>query len=298
MSLQTADTRLPSFLTQLPHYGRLIRLEGPIGFYLLLWPTLWALWIAAEGFPPGHILLIFVAGVFIMRSAGCAINDIADRKVDGAVERTKDRPLPAGDISLKEAFAVFFILLALAFILVLQLNQLTILFSLVGAVLAASYPFMKRFHHLPQVYLGATFAWSIPMAFTAVTGELPTPIAWLLFVANLIWTTGYDTMYGMCDREDDRHIGVKSTAILLGNHDRLVVGITQGATLVLLLWTGKLAGLGGWFWLGLLAASCFFIYQQYLIRHRERWNCLQAFLNNSWSGMMIFIGIMLDYAYR
>ena len=287
-----------SFLTQLPHYGRLIRIERPIGSYLLLWPTLWALWIAAEGFPPWQILLIFVAGVFIMRSAGCAINDIADRKVDGSVERTKNRPLPAGDITLREAFIVFFALLLLAFVLVLQLNWLTILFSVAGALLAASYPFMKRFHHLPQLYLGAAFAWSIPMAFTAVTGELPSLVAWLLFAANLLWTAGYDTMYGMCDREDDLEIGVKSTAILLGKYDRFAVGITQILTLGILLWAGALANLGIWFWLGLLAASAFFIYQQALIRKRDRWNCLQAFFNNNWSGMMIFLGIMLDYAYR
>ncbi|MGB0845268.1 MAG: 4-hydroxybenzoate octaprenyltransferase [Thiolinea sp.] len=287
-----------SSLTQLRHYGRLIRIERPIGSYLLLWPTLWALWIASEGLPDWHILAIFVAGVFIMRSAGCAINDIADRKVDGEVERTKDRPLPSGDITLKEALAVFFVLLLVAFILVLQLNQLTILFSLVGALLAASYPFMKRFHHLPQVYLGAAFAWSIPMAFTAVTGELPPPVAWLLFTANLIWTTGYDTMYGMCDREDDVKIGVKSTAILLGNNDRLIVGVTQVFTLLTLLGAGFMAGLSGWFWLGLLAASGFFIYQQYLIRDRDRWLSLRAFLNNNWAGMMIFLGIAADYTLR
>ncbi len=233
-----------------------------------------------------------------MRSAGCVINDIADRKVDSSVERTKDRPLVSGTVTLKEALSLFCILLLLAFILVLQLNQLTILFSLIGALLAISYPFMKRFHHLPQVYLGAAFAWSIPMAFTAVTGELPPPVAWLLFMANLIWTTGYDTMYGMCDREDDLEIGVKSTAILLGDYDRLAVGTTQVLTLLILLWAGSLAGLGIWFWLGLLAASVFFIYEQFLIRERERWLCLQAFLNNSWPGMMIFLGIAAHYAYR
>lgn len=274
-----------------------MRIERPIGSYLLLWPTLWALWIAAEGVPDWPILLIFVAGVFIMRSAGCVINDIADRKVDGAVERTKDRPLASGAVTTKEALALFFLLLLLAFTLVLQLNQLTILFSLAGVLLAASYPFMKRYHHLPQVWLGAAFGWSIPMAFTAVTGELPSPLAWLLFTANLIWTTGYDTMYGMCDREDDLEIGVKSTAILLGNYDRLAVGITQALTLSLLLWAGVLAKLGVWFWLGLVAASLFFIYQQYLIRERERWQCFQAFINNTWPGMMVFLGIAAHYAY-
>jgi len=287
-----------SFQTQLKHYGRLIRLDGPIGIYLLLWPTLWALWIASQGVPDWKILLIFVAGVFLMRSAGCAINDIADRKVDGQVERTKDRPLPSGDISLKEALGVFFALLFIALLLVLQLNQLTILFSLIAVILAAAYPYMKRYHHLPQIWLGAAFAWSIPMAFTAVTGKLPPPEAWLLFTANLIWTSGYDTMYGMCDREDDVKIGVKSTAILLGNYDRLIVGVTQVFTLLILLWVGTLVGLGVWFWLGLAAAGGFFVYQQYLIRDRDRWLSLKAFLNNNWSGMMVFAGIALDYTYR
>ena len=285
-------------LKRLYHYGRLIRIERPIGSYLLLWPTLWALWIAADGPPDWKILLVFVAGVFVMRSAGCAINDIADRNIDGHIERTKDRPLPSGDISLREAFMVFFALLLLAGFLVLQLNQLTILFSLVAAALAASYPLMKRYHNLPQVYLGAAFSWSIPMAFTAVTGELPPPIAWLLFVANLIWTTGYDTMYGMCDREDDVKIGVKSTAMLFGSYDKLMVGITQGLTLLLLVWVGMMADLGVWFSLGLVAATGFFVYQQYLIRDRDRWLSLQAFLNNSWVGMMVFLGIAMHYTYQ
>ncbi len=290
-------TRLTSLHHRLRYYSQLMRIERPIGTYLLLWPTLWALWIAAEGVPDELILLIFVAGVFIMRSAGCVINDIADRKVDGAVARTKDRPLAAGKVSTGEALGLFGALLFLAFILVLQLNTLTLLFALVGALLAASYPFMKRYHPFPQVYLGAAFGWSIPMAFTAVTGDYPPPVAWLLFCANLIWTTGYDTMYGMCDREDDLKIGVKSTAIFFGTYDRLGVGLTQLLALIMLLQAGALAGLGHWFKWGLLSAALFFIYQQYLIRARDRWLCLQAFLNNTWPGMMIFLGIAAHYAW-
>lgn len=280
---------------RLGHYSRLIRLERPIGSYLLLWPTLWALWLAADGVPDLKILLVFIAGVFVMRSAGCAINDIADRNIDPHVERTKNRPLAAGDISLREAIWVFVALLLVAGLLVLQLNPLTMVFSLGGLFLAASYPFMKRLHHLPQVYLGAAFSWGIPMAFTAVTGELPPLTAWLIFLANLVWTTGYDTMYGMCDREDDLGIGVKSTAILFGDYDRLIVGITQLLTLSILFWVGAIEGLGGWFWLGLLVAAGLFAYQQYLIKDRDRWLSLRAFLNNSWSGFAVFGGIFLEF---
>lgn len=283
-------------LANLHHYGRLIRIERPIGSYLLLWPTLWALWIASEGIPDGKLLVIFVLGVFVMRSAGCAINDIADRKIDAHVERTRDRPLASGSISLREALAVFGLLLLLAFVLVLQLNQLTILFSVAAAALAASYPFMKRYHQLPQAYLGIAFSSAILMAFTAVTHQFPPLVAWLLFAANLLWTTGYDTMYGMCDRDDDLKIGMKSTAILFGRYDRLWVGILQTSTLILLSIAGQLMGLGAWFWLSLLIAAGLFGYQQWLIRDRDRLLSLQAFLNNHWVGMVIFIGIFLHYA--
>nr|CAA6818225.1 MAG: 4-hydroxybenzoate polyprenyltransferase (EC [uncultured Thiotrichaceae bacterium] len=283
-------------LSNLKHYGRLIRIQGPIGSYLLLWPTLWALWIASEGVPDIKRLIIFVLGVFVMRSAGCAINDIADREIDAHVERTRDRPLAAGDITLREALAVFGLLMALAFILVLQLNWLTVLFSAAAALLAASYPFMKRFHHLPQFHLGAAFSTAILMAFTATTDQFPLLWVWLLFVANLLWTTGYDTMYGMCDREDDLKIDMKSTAILFGDYDRLWVGVLQLSTLILLGIVGTLNGLGIWFWLSLMVASGFFAYQQYLIRDRDRLLSLQAFKNNNWAGMVIFIGIFLHYA--
>lgn len=278
------------------NYGRLIRFERPIGTLLLLWPTYWALWIASEGFPGWKLFIIFSLGTFLMRSAGCAINDIADRKVDGHVERTKLRPLATGAISVKEALGVFGALLLVAFVLVLQLNALTIAFSFVAVLLAATYPFMKRYHHWPQVYLGLAFAWGIPMAFTAIQNQFPPLVAWLLLAANVAWTTAYDTMYAMCDREDDLKIGVKSTAIIFGEHDRLIVGILQVITLVLLVWVGYLTHLNGWFWLSLVGAAGFFVYQQYLIRNRDRWLSLRAFLNNNWVGMILFIGIALSYS--
>lgn len=281
---------------RLKHYGRLIRFERPIGTLLLLWPTYWALWIAADGFPGWKLLIIFSLGTFLMRSAGCAINDIADRKVDGHVERTKLRPLATGAISVKEALGVFVGLLLVALILVLQLNALTIGFSFIAVILAATYPFMKRYHHWPQVYLGVAFAWGIPMAFTAIQNQFPPLVAWVLLVANVAWTTAYDTMYAMCDREDDLKIGIKSTAIIFGTYDRLIVGGLQLTTLGLLIWVGWLANLKGWFWLSLVVATGFFVYQQYLIRHRDRWLSLRAFLNNNWVGMILFIGMVLSYS--
>ncbi len=284
-------------MEKLHHYAHLVRLDRPIGIYLLLWPTLWALWIAAEGVPDITILLVFIAGVVLMRSAGCAINDYADREVDPHVARTKTRPLAAGLIAPQEALGVFAVLGLLAFCLALLLNGLTLMLSSVAIVLAATYPFMKRFHHLPQVHLGAAFAWAIPMAFTAVTGEMPPLVAWLLFLAAVLWTTAYDTMYAMCDREDDLKIGVKSTAILFGQHDRLLIGVLQVLTLLLLAWVGILSGLGNAYWLGLLVAVGFSVYQQWLIREREPLPSLQAFLNNHWLGMAVFIGLAVDYAF-
>lgn len=284
-------------MEKLRHYAKLVRLDRPIGIYLLLWPTLWALWIAAQGIPDITILFVFVAGVVLMRSAGCAINDYADRDFDPHVARTKSRPLATGDISPKEALGVFAVLALAAFLLALQLNGLTIALSVVAVLLATTYPFMKRFHHLPQVHLGAAFSWAIPMAFTAVRGEMPPLSAWLLFSAALLWTTAYDTMYAMCDRDDDLKIGVKSTAILFGQHDRLIIAVLQALTLLLLGIVGLLNGLGGWYWLGLLAAAGFSAYQQWLIRHREPLPSLRAFLNNHWLGMVVFVGLALDYAF-
>jgi 4-hydroxybenzoate polyprenyltransferase len=229
---------MDSALKRLKAYALLVRLHRPIGIYLLLWPTLWALWIAAGGWPRGDVLFIFLAGVVIMRSAGCAINDYADRHIDPHVARTRDRPVASGLVSPGEALVVFVVLCLLAFVLVLFLNRLTILLSLVAVVLAGSYPFMKRLHHLPQVHLGAAFGWAVPMAFAAQTGEFPPAVAWLVFIAAVLWATVYDTFYAMADREDDLRLGVKSSAILFGDADRMITGVLQ----MLLLWCLWLVG--------------------------------------------------------
>lgn len=280
---------------QFPHYLKLIRFDRPIGSYLLLWPTLIALWVAAQGVPDLRILLIFVIGTFLMRSAGCAINDYADRDIDAHVERTENRPLASGAISAKEALGVFVVLGLLSFILVLQLNWLTIILSVVALLLAASYPFMKRVHMLPQVHLGVAFAWAIPMAYTAINNELPNFSNWLIFITAVIWTTAYDTMYGMADREDDLKLGLKSTAILFGDNDRLIVGLMQLTVVILLAILGALESFGYIYYVSLFFASIFFVYQQYLIRERDRKLCFRAFLNNNWFGMVVFIGLALDY---
>ena len=284
------------FFEKLKLYAELIRINRPIGTYLLLWPTLWALWFAAEGIPEIKILFIFCLGVFLMRSAGCAINDYADRNIDLHVERTKNRPLTSGKISANEALAVFAVLVLIAFFLVLQLNINTIILSIVAVLLAASYPFMKRHHYFPQVHLGAAFAWAIPMSYTAISGNMPPTEAWLLFVAALLWTTAYDTQYGMVDIEDDLKIGVKSTAILFGQYDNIIIGVLQLVALILITIAGILTERGLLFYLSVLAASGFIIYQQQLTKSRIPKKCLQAFLNNNWLGMTIFIGIALDFA--
>jgi len=271
-----------------------MRADRPIGSFLLLWPTLWSLWLAGEGQPSAVIVLIFIAGVFVMRSAGCVINDYADRHIDPEVARTCNRPIAAGLVRPREALLLFAVLCGIALLLVLQLNMLSIKLSVVAVFLAASYPFMKRFTHLPQVYLGIAFGWSIPMAFAAQSGQLPASI-WPLFLANICWTVAYDTMYAMVDREDDLKIGVMSTAILFGNNDRLIIGILQLLTLGLLLWTGTLFDRGSFYFSGLLMASLFFLYQQWLIAERKPAQCLQAFLNNNWFGAVVFAGLALDY---
>ncbi len=285
-------------LDKLKLYAQLMRLDRPIGIYLLLWPTLWALWIAARGFPDLKVLIIFVLGVVIMRSAGCAVNDYADRHIDPHVERTKNRPLAAGKLSEREVLILFVVLGLAAFILVVQLNLTTILLSVGAIALAISYPFMKRFHSLPQVHLGIAFAWSVPMAYSAVTGHLPTLTGWLIFVATVLWTVAYDTMYALTDKPDDLKIGVKSTAILFGENNRLIIGIFQLLMVVTLLSIGLLSQLGVIFYLSLLMASVFMIYQQYLLSQSETVNGLPAFLNNNWVGMVMFIGIVCDYAYQ
>lgn len=277
-------------------YTQLVRLDKPIGILLLLWPTLIALWIAAEGWPDPLVLFVFVLGVILMRSAGCAINDYADRHIDKKVERTKQRPLTSGKISEKETLLVFATLSLSAFLLVLLMNELTIWMSLGGIILAVSYPFMKRYHYLPQVHLGAAFGWAAPMAYTAQANEV-TVITWLIFSATILWATAYDTMYAMVDYDDDIKIGVKSTAILFGNQDKLIIGIIQLLLIFNLILIGHRAELSGFYYLGVTAASLFAAYQQYLIRDRKRELCFQAFLNNNWFGLVLFIGVFLDYQF-
>jgi 4-hydroxybenzoate polyprenyltransferase len=274
---------------------QLIRFDKPIGTLLLLWPTLWALWIAAEGVPDLDLLVIFLLGTFLTRSAGCIINDLADRHVDGAVARTSGRPLVTGAVTIKEALVLFSALMLLAFGLVLLTNTLTIQLSIVAVLLASTYPFMKRYTHLPQVVLGLAFSWGIPMAFSAQINQLP-PALWLLFLGNLWWIMAYDTKYAMVDREDDILAGVKSTAILFGVYDRLAVAILQLLCLLTLYLAGREFSLGLYFKLSLIVAAAMFGYQQYLIRDRDRDACFRAFLHNNWVGLAIFVGIVLHYA--
>jgi 4-hydroxybenzoate polyprenyltransferase len=273
---------------------QLIRFDKPIGTLLLLWPTLWALWIAAGGVPDYALLAIFIAGTFLTRSAGCIVNDLADRRLDGAVKRTSGRPLVTGAVTEKEALVLFVALMLLAFVLVLFTNTLTIMLSLVAVLLASTYPFMKRYTHLPQVVLGLAFSWGIPMAFAAQSGELP-PALWLLFLGNLWWIVAYDTKYAMVDRDDDIPAGIRSTAILFGRHDRLAIAVLQLLCLLTLYLAGRAFALGAYFNLSLLVTAGLFGYQQYLIRNREREACFRAFLHNNWVGIAVFAGIVLDY---
>ena len=275
-------------------YGQLIRFEKPIGSYLLLWPMLWALAIAAEGAPDGWILFVFVTGTFLMRSAGCAINDYADRDIDLQVARTRERPLTSGKISTREALAVFAVLALLAFLLVLTLNRFTIMLSCVGILLAGTYPYMKRFHYLPQVHLGAAFGWAVPMAFAAQIEALPKQ-AWLLYLSALLWAVAYDTMYSMVDRDDDLELGVKSTAILFGSYDRLMVALFQFLFLATLVLIGLDLDFSGIYYIGLGVAAVLLGFQQFMIADRAPAHCFLAFLNNHWVGAAVFAGIMGHY---
>ncbi|SIS39812.1 4-hydroxybenzoate octaprenyltransferase [Neptunomonas antarctica] len=275
-------------------YIDLTRFNRPVGSYLLLWPTLWALWIAAQGIPDLKILAIFIIGVFLTRSAGCVINDFADRKIDAHVKRTSQRPLVTGRISSKEALTLFAVLMLLAFGLVLLTNKMTIMMSFGGLFLASLYPFMKRYTHLPQIVLGAAFGWAIPMAFTAINESIPA-IAWLIYIAKILWTVAYDTMYAMVDRDDDLKIGVKSTAILFGDLDKIIIGILQLLTLAILLIVGIQLDFSSVYYAGVLIAAALFCYQQILIRKRERDPCFTAFLNNHYAGLSVFIGIFVHY---
>jgi len=287
---------LPRILGVLQEYARLMRLDRPIGIWLLLWPTLWALWISGRGKPNPQIFIIFVIGTVLMRSAGCAINDYADRSFDRHVARTKNRPLAAGRISPLEALVLFAILSLTSLLLALQLNKSTLLLAALGGFLAVSYPFVKRFLAVPQMYLGVTFGWGIPMAFEAQYERVPR-VALLLLLANVLWVTVYDTMYAMVDREDDLKIGVRSTAILFGDSDRHILAILQVMTLLSLYLVGRMVHMGGWFHAGLWSGAAFFAYQLWLIRARDRDACFRAFLNNNYFGMAVFIGMALEYVF-
>ncbi|MGB2286796.1 MAG: 4-hydroxybenzoate octaprenyltransferase [Porticoccaceae bacterium] len=275
---------------------RLMRLDRPIGTYLLLWPTYWGLWFAAEGVPNINHLIIFTLGVIVMRAAGCVINDYADRKVDGAVRRTAHRPLPQGEITPQQALMLFFVLLTVALGLVLMLNKLTVLFSIGGLLLAASYPFLKRLTHLPQLGLGAAWAWTIPMAFVAERQALP-PALWLLFAAVILWTVAFDTYYAMVDRDDDVKVGIKSSAILFGRYDLAVIVSLQIATLVLLSLVGIAFDRGLYYALGLIIAAASFVKQYVKAKDRSEEGCFSAFLDNHRVGMIIFIGLAMDYQF-
>ncbi|AKQ33990.1 4-hydroxybenzoate octaprenyltransferase [Candidatus Coxiella mudrowiae] len=279
---------------QLSHYFYLMRFDKPIGIFLLLWPTLWALWIATHGHPPLKLASVFIFGVVIMRAAGCVINDFADRNIDKHIRRTQDRPLTIRVVSLLEAIGLFIFLCFIAFGLVLLLNRPTLELGILGILLVVIYPFLKRFTHLPQLWLGVSFAWSIPMVFVAQQGNVPA-IAWLLFLQAVVWPIAYDTQYAMADREDDLKVGVKSTAILFGNYDRIIIALLQIGMLIMLSILGWYLSFNYLFYLGLVAAFGLMIYQHVLIRGREPKRCLEAFRNNNWVGFFIFLGIFLTY---
>lgn len=281
-------------IKKLLHYSILMRLNKPIGILLILWPTLWALWIAGDGSPQLSIVIIFSCGVVLMRSAGCVINDYADRNIDKHVERTKLRPLVTGIVSPKEALIVFAVLSSFAFSLVLSLNLLTIYLSFGAILLASIYPFMKRYTHLPQVVLGMAFGCSVPMAFAALTNDVP-QIAWLIYVQTVVWTVVYDTMYAIVDRDDDIKIGVKSTAILFGDADKIIIAMFQLLLILGFMLLGRELQLGLYYFIGVAIAAMLSAYQQYLIKDRDRTKCFKAFLNNNWYGAAVFAGLLAHY---
>ncbi len=293
-SLSATKSNWLKLKSRLQQYIKLTRLDRPIGLLLLLWPTLWALWIAAEGLPRTDVLLVFLLGVVLMRSAGCVLNDIADQRFDPLVTRTSCRPLASGQVTPKEALIVAGVLICIAFLMVLTMNMLTIQLAFVAMILAGIYPFMKRYTYLPQFFLGLAFGWSIPMAFAAQTETIPN-IAWLLLITNILWAVAYDTIYAMIDREDDLKIGVKSTAILFDDLDRIMIGIIQGLVITTLVIIGYQLNLGHFYLSGISIASFLFIYQLYLIADRGHVNYMNAFLNNNWFGMVVFLGLFLDY---
>ncbi len=293
---RVTKSKWPFIRNRLIQYYHLIRLDKPVGILLLLWPVLWALWIAAEGAPDLDVLIILILGVIVMRSAGCVLNDLTDRNLDLHVSRTHDRPITSGKVKPLEAIAVTTVLLLCALILVLNLNDLTFKLSFVAIFLAVIYPFMKRVTYLPQVFLGLAFAWAVPMTFAAQTNSVP-EIAWLLFITAVLWAVVYDTMYAMADKEDDIKMGMKSTAILFDDADRIIIGMIQLMILFSQILTGARLELGRYYFAGIACASLLSIYQQYLIKDRIPENCFRAFLNNQWYGMIIFIGIYLNYLF-
>ena len=285
MSVKSLQRRLRTWV-------QITRLDKPIGIFLLLWPLLWALWIAAGGMPPLRTLAVFIAGTVVMRSAGCIINDFADRDIDYFVKRTRDRPLASRRLSPYEALGLFAVLIVVALWLVTRLDALTVRYAFVGAALTITYPFMKRFFPLPQLYLGAAFGWAIPMGFVAIQGHVP-QVGWLLFVVAVLWAGVYDTVYAMVDRDDDLKLDVRSAAILFGDNDRVLIGALQGMVIVGLLMTGLASQLGWPWYVGIAAGAGLFGWQQWLIRHRARADCFRAFTNNGWFGLVVFVGALL-----
>jgi 4-hydroxybenzoate polyprenyltransferase len=288
---------LRRYLQRAGHYARLMRLHRPIGIWLLLWPVLWALWIAGDGHPTPRVLVVFVLGVLVMRAAGCIVNDLADRDFDPHVKRTRDRPLAARCVSPFEALIMFLLLIGVALFLVLQLDRGTLMLAVVGAGLTVTYPFFKRFFPLPQLYLGVAFAWGVPMVFMAELGAIPR-VAWTLLLAGVLWAAVYDTQYAMVDRDDDLKIGVKSSAIMFGDMDRVIIGVLQAMMLFALHLAGNSMQFGIWYSLGLVGAGVFFVYQQWLIRNRDPAGCFRAFTNNQFVGMSVFVGVLLHYTFR
>jgi 4-hydroxybenzoate polyprenyltransferase len=289
---------LPGLAAKARGYAQLTRLDRPIGIWLLLWPVLWALWLASEGRPDPHVFVVFVLGVVLTRSAGCAMNDFADRNFDRHVARPRHRPLVTGQVDPVEALALCAGLGLIALGFAMTLNRLTQLMTLIGAALVVTYPFMKRFFPIPQFYLGVAFTWSVPMAFAAQTETVALRLPWVLFLAGVLWTMAYDTMYAMADREDDRKLGIRSSAILFGDADRFIVGILQLMSLLALWLAGHELKLGLWYGIGLAGAALFALYQQLLIRERKPELCVRAFLNNNYFGMSVFIGIALEYVFK
>lgn len=295
--LETLYAYLCAFAEQHSRYARLMRLHRPIGIWLLLWPTLWALWIAGDGSPSQHVFAVFVLGTIVMRSAGCIINDFADRRIDPHVERTADRPLATGEVAVGEALILFVGLMLIALGLVMTLNTLVLGLAAAGALVAIVYPFTKRFLSVPQFVLGIAFAWGVPMAFAAELGHVPR-LGWLVFVAAVIWVVIYDTQYALADREDDLEIGVRSTAVLFGDMDRVIIGGLQLMFLAGLALVGTNVEAGAWYYGGVAAAAVFALYQQHLIKDREPARCVAAFLNNAWLGGAVFAGLLLDYTFQ